>query len=245
MSDRASSFFQALNTLERSSYATEQTAQLQLEGLRRQHKYLEQIALQLTSESLDSEQAQQIVRSLRVFEQGTQGYIQSLSKSAAAQTAAYQRQQEAFHDQIVLLELLSFGLIILLLTAQFYCLLRPVTQALRRLQIGAERIDLTPTQSDVAHIDIDTDDELQALAKSFNQMSDRLRSSYQNLEVRVAERTASLHRANQSLLEEVSERLEVEASLRQAMAQLKQTQLQLMQTEKNVELRAVGRRCRA
>jgi signal transduction histidine kinase len=249
-------FFQALDTLEANTPEDDQLFELQLEGIRRQHKYLDDMAAHLISPSLPSrdavanghavaktvertkrtdqtgDQAQQIIRSLKLFEQTIRGPIQSVQARAKEQTATYQLRQEAFHDQLVWLEMLNFGLVILLLLAQFYGLLRPVTKALQRLQSGTERLGLENAESAQAKIRLTTGDELQALAEAFNRMSDRLRSSYQNLELRVAHRTASLHKANQALLMEVSDRLEAEASLRQALTKLKQTQLQLLQTEK-------------
>lgn len=231
---------QAVGTLQAGLFANQQVQQLQLESIRRQHDYLEKIAAQLISSDISQEQASEIIRALRIFEQSTQGHIRSISKSANEQALDYQKQQAAFHDQITQLGMLSFGLVTFMLAAQFYYLLKPVTQALQQLQSGAERIELDPIETGepaaesngLAKIQITTGDELQALAKSFNQMSDRLRASYQNLESRVAERTASLHKANQSLMTEVSDRLEAEASLQQALAKLKQTQLQLLQTDK-------------
>jgi signal transduction histidine kinase len=245
------SFFQALDTLESQTTADDQVFRLQLEGIRRKHTYIEKIAKDLISpkeiaqenagspleqaSELSSErteaQTQEIIRSLKLFEHDVKGPIKSVRTYAKRQATAYQLQEEAFHEQLVWLQLLGFSSVMVMFLAQFYGLLRPVTKAIQRLQAGTEHLGLE-TISEVEKIQLTTGDELQALADSFNQMSDRLRASYQNLESRVAERTASLYQANQSLLAEVSDRLETEASLKQALAKLKQTQLQLLQTEK-------------
>jgi signal transduction histidine kinase len=240
-------FLGALKTLEANTPDNDQLFLIQLEGIRRQHAYLENMASKLlfaegtnlsqnlsqklSQTELTEAQTREIIRSLKIFEQSIHGPIQSLHARANEQIATYQNREEAFHEQLVWIQMLGFGLIILMLLVQFYGLLRPVIKALQSLQAGTERLGLD-TSADARKIHITTGDELQALAESFNQMSDRLRSSYQNLELRVAERTVSLHRANQSLLAEVSDRLEAEASLKQALAKLKQTQLQLLQTEK-------------
>lgn len=240
-------FFQALDDLEAdlpangrangraSERASEKILQMQIEDIRSRHQYLDSLATQLinTDAELLEKQTQDIIRSLKVFEQSIQGPIQSISAGANAQAAAYQSQHQKLHDQMVWLAMLNFGLVIFMLVAQFYCLLRPLTQNLQRLQSGTERLALNSAKGDSApEILVSTGDELQALAEAFNQMSDRLRTSYQDLELRVMLRTASLHRANQTLTMEISDRLEAEASLKQALAKLKQTQLQLLQTEK-------------
>ncbi len=232
-------FFQALDQLEADTAAHNQLFQIQLEGIRRQHGYLENVAENLLfteetaakSTELTKAQTQEIIRSIKLFEQSIKGPIQSVRSHATKQTIAHQDQEEAFHKQLVWLQLLGFGAVVSMLLIQFYGLLRPVTKALQSLQAGAEQLGLDDAEG-IQSIQITTGDELQALAEAFNQMSDRLRSSYQNLELRVSERTASLHKANQALLIEVSDRLEAEANLKQALAKLKQTQLQLLQTEK-------------
>ncbi len=236
-------FVQALDTLESHAATDDQIFQLQLEGIRQNHSYIENIAKNLLpsettaassltqASELTQAQIQELTRSLKLFQQSVEGPIQAVRSHAKQQTMAYQAQEEAFHEQLVWLQLLGFSSVIVMLLAQFYGLLRPVIQALHRLQAGTEHLGLE-TSAEVESIQIATGDELQALAESFNQMSDRLRASYQTLESRVAERTASLYQANQSLLAEVSDRLEAEASLKQALSKLKQTQLQLLQTEK-------------
>ncbi len=60
--------------------------------------------------------------------------------------------------------------------------------------------------------------ELDSLGQSFNQMAFRLKSSFEELETRVEERTIALKENNQSLIE--------------TLAELKHTQAQLIQTEK-------------
>jgi signal transduction histidine kinase len=202
-------FFNAINTLEANAPANDRLFLLQLEGIRRQRAYLDKIAPNLISTvstegtdrgqtELSEVQTREIIRSLKLFEQSIQGPIQSLRSRANGQMTAYQNRHDAFHDQLGWLQMLGFGLIILMLFVQFYGLLRPVIKALQSLQAGTERLGLDATAG-ARKIHIATGDELQALAESFNQMSDRL---------------------------------EAEASLKQALAKLKQTQLQLLQTEK-------------
>jgi class 3 adenylate cyclase/HAMP domain-containing protein len=73
---------------------------------------------------------------------------------------------------------------------------RKLVHPIRTLQQAAVRID--PTLDPRAleqRIDVSTGDELEALAREFNRMIERLQESYTSLERRVAERTSELARA--------------------------------------------------
>lgn len=224
-------FFQALDELSVIIPAADQTSHLRIEGIRQQHGYLDTLAQRLSEDDVSFTQAEDIARSLKLFEQSTGNYIETLLKSANQQTVVYSEQQKLLHSRLAWLEGLSFLLMSLLLLGQFYYLLRPVIASLRQLQEGADKIGQSKLET-VPTIELRTNDELQALAEAFNHMGETLSASYQELERRVAARTQSLHNANQSLLSEVSDRIEAETSLKEALTQLKQTQLQLLQTEK-------------
>ncbi|MEL6469938.1 MAG: ATP-binding protein [Cyanobacteria bacterium J06623_4] len=203
-------FFSALNQLSELIPPENGLSHAQLEGIRQQHQYLEMLAERLTSpETTDSTEAQDITRSLRLYEAQTGSYIQALLDSAQAETAAYSQQQQTTRNRAALLELLSFSTVISLLFAQYYGLLRPVMKAINRLRAGTDDLG----QPDRMPIAIKTGDELQALAKAFNQASDRLANTQQILETKVRERTASLKQAQMQLVQ--SEKL---ASLSQLVA---------------------------
>ncbi len=68
-------------------------------------------------------------------------------------------------------------------------LARQMTLPIRALQAGAARIGAGELDQ---RIDVRTGDELEALAASFNQMAERLHTSYTGLEATVAARTAAL-----------------------------------------------------
>ncbi|MEL6815654.1 MAG: HAMP domain-containing protein, partial [Cyanobacteria bacterium J06598_3] len=242
-------FFQALDDLAELVPASDQQSHLRIEGIRQQHSYLDNLAKPLlvarpVEATIAPKEVQEIARSLKLFEKNTGAYIQTLLKSAGEQTEAYNTQQNTMRRRIAVVEALGFCLVMALLIAQFFYLLRPVLQSLKQLQRGADQIGLhrmdavSPTAEGesltetLPKIQLETGDELQDLADAFNQMGARLAESYAHLEQRVAARTHELHRANQSLVEEVSDRIEAEDSLTQALAQLKHTQLQLLQTEK-------------
>ncbi|MFA7229380.1 MAG: histidine kinase dimerization/phosphoacceptor domain -containing protein, partial [Melioribacteraceae bacterium] len=66
---------------------------------------------------------------------------------------------------------------------------------------------------------VDTGDELQSLAASFNKMTDAVRTAKEELENRVEERTAALANINKVLLQEISERKKIEKSLQSSIAE--------------------------
>jgi signal transduction histidine kinase/CheY-like chemotaxis protein len=74
-------------------------------------------------------------------------------------------------------------------------LARHVSLPIRALQDGAARIGAGALDY---RIQVKTGDELQALAQEFNDMAARLSESYAGLELKVAERTRELERANQA-----------------------------------------------
>ena len=71
-------------------------------------------------------------------------------------------------------------------------LARGMTRPIRTLEEGAARIGSGDLEQ---RIDVRTGDELESLARTFNQMSARLYDSYADLERKVAERTAELRNA--------------------------------------------------
>ena len=88
------------------------------------------------------------------------------------------------------LGLLVVGLVVSVLLAAW--LARTMVRPIGLLKEGAQRIgegDLT------SRIEVNTGDELQALAQQFNRMTERLRESYAVLERKVDERTAELQEA--------------------------------------------------
>jgi GAF domain-containing protein/anti-sigma regulatory factor (Ser/Thr protein kinase) len=86
--------------------------------------------------------------------------------------------------------LLGLGLVAAVLVA--LTLARRMTGPIRAIAAGAERIG----QGELGRrIEIDTGDELEALAEQFNRMGDDLQKSYAELEQRVTDRTAELSEA--------------------------------------------------
>ena len=232
-------FFEALDSLETLIPESDKAAHLKLDGIRQQHRYLETVAERMqtpqqTTLNLES-QIEGTIRALKLFESNTETYINALTEDADAQIVAYGEEQQVLYIRSAWIEVLTCLSVMLLLAAQFYYLLRPIMRSLQTLeasanQIGGQALAIEGGKQTAAvprlpKVHLDTDDELQAVADAFNEMGDRLTQSYRELERRVVERTASLNRANQDLIEEVRDRTQAEAKLREA-------QLQLLQTEK-------------
>ncbi len=232
-------FFAALDSLETLIPDSDKSAHIKLNGIRQQHRYLETVAQRMqTPQQSDLDLESQIegtIRALKLFESNTETYINALIEDADVQVAAYGEEQQVFYIRAAWIEVLTCISVMLLLAAQFRYLLRPIMRSLQTLEASANQIDSRALAVEGGHqaaavprlktVHLNTNDELQAVADAFNKMGDRLMRSYRELELRVAERTASLNRVNQDLLEEVRDRTAAEA-------QLRQTQLQLLQTEK-------------
>lgn len=73
------------------------------------------------------------------------------------------------------------------------------------------------------HVDDEHDDEIGRLAGAFNSMTGQLRELINNLEMRVAERTAELSEANEALQQEVHDRQRAEVELERYAARLEQS----------------------
>jgi signal transduction histidine kinase len=89
--------------------------------------------------------------------------------------------------------LLLLGLVVAVIASLL--LARRMVTPIKTLQDGAARIGAGALD---LHIDVRTNDELEALAEEFNLMTTRLRDSYTGLEQKVTERTQELAAANQA-----------------------------------------------
>lgn len=109
----------------------------------------------------------------------------------------------------------SGGILLLLSTILARRISSSVTSHLRALGAAAQRV--AEGGSLDSHADIAGPDDVKALASSFNAMIDRVRSSNEDLERRVAERTADLSVANEELLRTNLEKGLAIDGLREAM----------------------------
>jgi len=98
---------------------------------------------------------------------------------------------------------------------------KTVIYPLRRLQESIE--DIEKTQDFNRPINIESGDEIGLLGQAFKRMSQNLGSLYQNLELRVDERTRDLNVANKRLEGEIAERERSESALRESEIRLRAT----------------------
>ena len=91
------------------------------------------------------------------------------------------------------------------------------------MSAAVETLDISPVgrvEGDLdVRVDIDTNDEVGSLARSFNQMTHVLREAREELEERVDERTAELSDSNRRLQQEIAQRQQVEEALRESEEQ--------------------------
>lgn len=81
-----------------------------------------------------------------------------------------------------------------------------VTRRLHTMAAHFEHIAAQPTGATLTPLAVRGNDEVSALAVSFNALAVRLRAAHETLEERVAQRTAELQHANQCLQAEIAER---------------------------------------
>lgn len=122
-------------------------------------------------------------------------------------------QEEAFEPARQLaVTIVEFGLLsAVILYGMGYLMARQIARPILGITKAAERVKAGDFSERAPVI---TQDEVGLLATTFNEMTDQLRLSYESLEKKVAERTADLIAANQSLGNEISERTKIQEQLR-------------------------------
>ena len=87
-------------------------------------------------------------------------------------------------------------------------------------------------------LEVKGNDEISQLAASFNTLADKLRAAHENLERRVADRTAELARTNDDLQREVADRKRIEEELKQSLVTLeRQNHAMVGREQRIVELK--------
>jgi len=139
-------------------------------------------------------------------------------------------QEEAFTPARQLARtIIGFGMLsAVILAGVAYWLTRRIVRPILAITGAAARVamgDLSQTAP------VMTEDEVGLLARTFNEMIGQLRLLYQDLEQKIAERTADLVQVNARLTEEIDEREQAQAKLRQQneyLAALHETSLGLI-----------------
>ena len=132
-------------------------------------------------------------------------------------TPLYQAALATAHKNIFVTSVISLGCGIFVLTAG-YLLSRSISKPIKKLQQAV--MNLAEGKLDT-RVSIRSHDEIGELATSINKMADDLQYSRDELV-----------NANEQLRDEITERQQAEAELKQALKDLKKTQTQLIQSEK-------------
>ena len=215
-------------TLLNDSHITIESYQRFTQGLWAQLENVsdKQVARELTSEALASNQANQLSTQFEnLFEDLTR--LQQITDQRYEQATTQLKQAEQLRLIIIETSMaLSVGLAIILAVLTSRTIARPIEQ----LTTVARRV--TQNNNFQLQADIKTQDEVALLAKALNQLvswtgqyTHELNDARQNLEQRVEERTIALQQSEASLRQKADD-------LQQAMVELQQTQLQLVQSEK-------------
>ena len=91
-----------------------------------------------------------------------------------------------------------------------------ITDRLRNITRHFEQVAEQTHYDEMEPIEIKGKDEINALASSFNSLSEKLKRSYASIDREVKDRTIELEKANEKLLQEIRERRETEQALRES-----------------------------
>ncbi len=160
-----------------------------LDLLRRRHKNLYRLANSLEDVAKSDEppsfaRVQQDLRAINSFSQDIQAYVDLLLDHVEAADRQIRDELEVFRNRMTQIQYCIIGAILLAFAAQFFGILLPVVRSIKKLQNGTNSIAEGNLNQ---HLDIRTHDEIEILARTFNQMAATLSKSYQNLEQKVSE----------------------------------------------------------
>ncbi|RUR86933.1 hypothetical protein PCC6912_03760 [Chlorogloeopsis fritschii PCC 6912] len=178
-------FSTALNTLEQLMPEAKQP-----DVVRRRHQFLVRLVDGLKNQTQSSTlQAQQDVKAINSFQDDIKLFLQALVEEVQQQDAATRRSAEQFKQTATYATYCLIGVVLLIFIAQFALTLLPVIRSIQKLQLGATKLGTGDLDY---RLDIHTGDEIEQLAREFNQMAARLSESYTSLEQkRVAADTAN------------------------------------------------------
>lgn len=126
---------------------------------------------------------------------GTVRYGISTSRMHAALSAARAESERNLRRQLFLL----FGLSVLTTILGILLIRRQAVRVTRPLGELSKAADALASGDRTVHVEVKSNDEVELLASSFNQMVSELRVSYEKLEERVAERTKELASRNRDM----------------------------------------------
>lgn len=156
----------------------------------RRHQFLLRLVEDLKNQTESSIlQAQQDVKAINSFQDDIKLFLEVLIEEVQQQDALTQQAAEEFQETATITTYSLMGIVLLIFIAQFTLTLLPVIRSIQKLQQGATQLGIGDLDY---RLDIQTGDEIEHLAREFNQMAARLSELYTNLEQkRVAADTAN------------------------------------------------------
>ncbi|QMS91562.1 HAMP domain-containing protein [Nostoc edaphicum CCNP1411] len=195
--------------------------------IRRRHQFLSQLSTQLihwNSSDTSLADSQQYFRAINSFDRDIELFLSQLIERANQQNILVEDELENLYQVQRIISFVVVQVIIILFVGKFIVIWRPTIKSLHKLQAGTAEI----ADGNLDYrLDIQTGDEVEDLAKSFNYMSLKLAESRETLI-----KNTELTQMNQRLELEIYERKQAESELQKTLQELQSTQAQLIQTEK-------------
>ncbi len=181
-------FFKDLNQLE--SLIKNRT---KIGTIRRRYENLIQLAEPLTQPKYQADEAKirQDLQSLSFFIRDIDFLVEEMIEIAKANDDLAIKKVEALSQISIFMSALLIAIIIAVFFLQFFVILSPVIQAIKKLKISVDQIAMGDLN---CQVNIQTKDELEQLATGFNQMAKSLAESYRSLEIQ----TSAAQSANQA-----------------------------------------------
>jgi signal transduction histidine kinase/ActR/RegA family two-component response regulator len=134
-------------------------------------------------------------RAINGFHRDIDFFLDRLTARARDSAQQAEQKTQQVHTIAALISYGTVGILILMVSAAFWWILRPIMQSLKQLQEGAIALG----GGDFSYqLKIRTGDEIEQVSRAFNQMAKNLYSAQNLLEHRVEERTAELNQAKQA-----------------------------------------------
>ncbi len=176
-------FLEGLKTLETLMPETREI-NMDIDVVRRRHQFLVRLVNELAthttlSESQTDQQIDQDVKAINSFQNDIKLFLNVLTTEVRQQEAWTEQKAKQFQHNAARATYGLIGVVLLIFMGQFAFTLLPVIRSIKKLQIGASK--LGGGQWDY-RLNIETRDEIEQLAKAFNQMANKLAESYASLE---------------------------------------------------------------
>ncbi|MEM7530849.1 MAG: ATP-binding protein [Chloroflexota bacterium] len=160
-----------------------------IDAVRRRQALLDDLVSGLDDAPSSLPQFQQDVRAINSFSRDIDLYLREIISTAQQQDSLAISRIRQIQQLALVIQFIDMAIILVVAFIQFRWLLMPIFSSLQKLREGAQILG----DGNLEHrLDIQTGDEIEHLAVTFNDMSTKLADSYHILEDKVAERTSDL-----------------------------------------------------